>query len=422
MSSRREEMNKKRIVVTGMGVVSCFGNDVDIFYQNLLAGKSGIAPLTEFPCEDYPTRFAGAIHQFEVGEYMDKKQARRVDKSITYTIVAGKKALEHAGIKGPVFDQLQKGRCGILIGSGMGGMSMFAEGVQTLIEKGQRRVSPFFVPYILTNMSGAMLGIDLGFMGPNYSISTACATANYSIISAANHIRRGDADLMLAGGVEAAILPMGLAGFCACKALSQRNDAPEKASRPWDRDRDGFVMGEGAGVLVLESLEHAQARGATILAEYLGGGLSCDAYHLTDPRADGEGVAACIRYALEDAGIKAEEINYINAHATSTQVGDMAEVRALKKVFKNPRSIKMNATKSMIGHLLGAAGGVEAIATIKGIMDHRIHPTINLENPEPDLEFDVPTEAEEFTINKAMSNSFGFGGHNASIIFAPYRE
>jgi len=412
----------KRIVVTGMGVVSCFGNDVETFYQSLLAGKSGITPITEFPCEDFPTRFAGAIHNFEAGEYMDKKQARRVDKSIAYTMVAGKKALEFAGLTGEGFNQLKKDRCGILVGSGMGGMTMFADGVQTLLEKGPRKVSPFFVPYILTNMCGAMLGIDLGFMGPNYSISTACATANYSIIAAAHHIDKGDADLMITGGVEAAILPMGLAGFCACKALSQRNDAPEKASRPWDRDRDGFVMGEGAGIIVLESLEHAQARGATILAEYLGGGLSCDAYHLTDPRADGEGVAACIRYALEDAGITAEEINYINAHATSTPVGDMAEVRALKKIFKNPSSIKMNSTKSMIGHLLGAAGGVEAIATIKAITDHMIHPTINLENPESELEFDVPTQAEEFEINKGMSNSFGFGGHNASVIFAPYKE
>ena len=415
-------MSKKRIVITGMGVVSCFGNDVDVFYQSLLAGKSGISPITEFPCEEFPTRFAGVIKDFDAGEYMDKKQARRVDKFIGYTMVAGKKALEKAGLTGEPFENLQKSRCGILIGSGMGGMTVFVDGVKTLNEKGLRKVTPFFIPYILTNMGGAMLGIDLGFMGPNYSISTACATANFSIISAAQHIQKGDADLMLAGGVEAAILPMGVAGFCACKALSQRNDAPEKASRPWDINRDGFVMGEGAGVLVMETLEHAQARGATILAEYLGGGLSCDAYHLTDPRPDGEGVAACIFNALKDAGITAEEINYINAHATSTPVGDLAEVRALKKIFKKPSSIKMNSTKSMIGHLLGAAGGVEAIATIKAITDHRIHPTINLENPEPELDFDVPTRAEDFVVNKGMSNSFGFGGHNASVIFAPYRS
>jgi 3-oxoacyl-[acyl-carrier-protein] synthase II len=227
---------------------------------------------------------------------------------------------------------------------------------------------------------------------------------------------------MLAGGMEASIIPLGLAGFCACKALSQRNDAPQKASRPWDQSRDGFVMGEGGGVLVLESLEHALARGAPILAEYLGGGLSCDAYHLTDPRSDGEGVAACIENALRDAEISADEINYINAHATSTPVGDLAEVRALKKVFKNRSSIKMNSTKSMIGHLLGGAGGVEAVAAIKAITDHRVHPTINLDNIEPEVDFDIPVEAEHFVVKKAMSNSFGFGGHNASIIFSPYEE
>jgi 3-oxoacyl-[acyl-carrier-protein] synthase II len=414
-------MNKKRIVITGMGVVSCFGNDVDLFYQNLLTGQSGIKTITDFPCEDYPTRIAGIIRNFDPGEHLDKKQARRVDKYIAYTAVAGKKAIEMGGLTAEELNKLNKARCGILIGSGMGGMNVFAEGVQTLIEKGQRKVSPFFVPYILTNMGGAVLGIDLGFMGPNYSVSTACATANYAIISAANHIRQGEADLMLCGGVEAAILPMGLAGFCACRALSQRNDQPTKASRPWDKDRDGFVMGEGAGVLLIESLEHAQARGATILAEYLGGGLSCDAYHMTEPRADGEGVSLCIQRALLDAGVKPEEINYINAHATSTPAGDMAEVNALKKVFHFPQSIKMNSTKSMIGHLLGAAGGVEAIATIKAITDGVIHPTINLENPEPGIDFDIPTQAEKHQIKVALSNSFGFGGHNASIVLAPYK-
>lgn len=415
-------MSKKRIVITGMGIVSCFGNDVDIFYQNLLAGNSGIRTITDFPCEDYPTRIAGVIENFDTGEYLDKKQARRVDKSIAYTMVAGKKSLESAQLSGEQLERLKKDRCGILIGSGMGGMSVFADGVQTLVEKGQRRVSPFFVPYILTNMSGALLGMDIGFMGPNYSISTACATANNAIISAANHIRNGEADLMLCGGVEAAVMPMGLAGFCACKALSQRNDEPSKASRPWDLGRDGFVMGEGAGVLVMESLEHALARGAPILAEYLGGGLSCDAHHMTEPRADGAGVALCIRHALKDAGIQPEDINYINAHATSTPAGDMAEVNALKQVFKNPAAIKMNATKSMIGHLLGAAGGVEAIATIKAILDHRIHPTINLENPEPNLGFSVSTKAEEFEVKHAISNSFGFGGHNASIVLTRYKD
>lgn len=414
-------MSKKRIVITGMGVVSCFGNDVDVFYQNLLEGKSGITTITDFSCEDYPTRIAGVIQNFDPGLYLDKKQARRVDKYIAYTAVAGKKALEMSGLAGEELNKLNKARCGILIGSGMGGMNVFADGVQTLLEKGQRKVSPFFVPYILTNMGGALLAIDLGFMGPNYSISTACATSNNAIIAAANHLIQGEADLMICGGVEAAILPMGLAGFCACRALSQRNDEPSKASRPWDRDRDGFVMGEGAGVLVLETEAHAQARGATILAEYLGGGLSCDAYHMTEPRAEGEGVSLCVQRALSDARVSPEDINYINAHATSTPAGDMAEINALKKVFRFPHLIKMNSTKSMVGHLLGAAGAIGAIATVEGITKQVIHPTINLDNPEPDLDFDVPRQAEEYRIRAALSNSFGFGGHNACIVLAPYR-
>lgn len=413
-------MQKKRIVVTGMGVVSCFGNDVETFYQNLLDGNSGITPITEFPCEEYTTRIAGSIKNFDPGDYIDKKQARRVDKFISYALVAGKKALEFGQLNIENLEKLNKSKCGIVIGSGMGGMTVFADGVQTLLEKGPRRVTPFFVPYILTNMAGGLLGIDLGFMGPNYSISTACATSNNSIIAAANHIRSGDAELMLCGGVEAPIIPMGLAGFCACKALSQRNEQPAKASRPWDKDRDGFVMGEGAGILLLESLEHAKGRGAPILAEYLGGGVSCDAYHMTEPRPDGEGVALCIRNALEDARVNPSDVNYVNAHATSTPAGDMAEVNALKKILTNPKNVVMNATKSMIGHALGGAGGIEAVATIKAITDGKVHPTINLENPEPGLDFHVPTIAEKFNVKVAISNSFGFGGHNATLVFAPY--
>lgn len=414
-------MKKKRIVVTGMGVVSCFGNDVNTFYSSLLEGKSGAKKITEFPCEDYPTRIAATISEFDPGEYVEKKQARRVDKYILYTLVAGKKALENASLAASGLEKLDKKRCGIIIGSGMGGMSVFADGVQTLNEKGPRKVTPFFVPFILTNMGGALLGMDVGFMGPNYSISTACATSNNSIIAAAQHITLGDADLMVCGGVEAPIIPMGLAGFCACKALSQRNEEPTRASRPWDRDRDGFLMGEGAGVIVLESLEHALARGAPILAEYLGGGVSCDAHHMTEPRSDGEGVALCIQNALKDAGITTDEVNYINAHATSTPAGDMAEVSALKKVFANPSKIIMNATKSMIGHSLGAAGGLEAVATIKAIIDGVVHPTINLENPEHNLDFHIPVKAEPCEIKAAISNSFGFGGHNATLVFRKYK-
>lgn len=413
-------MKKKRIVITGMGLVSCFGSDINTFYSQLLAGKSGITSITEFSCEDFSTRFAGVIRDFDPGEYLDKKQARRVDKFISYSTVAGKKALEQAGLDAPALASLNKERCGVLIGSGMGGMSVFVDGVQTLLEKGHRRITPFFIPFIITNMAGGLLGMDLGFMGPNYSISTACATANNSIIAAANHIRLGDADLMVCGGTEAAINVMGVAGFIACKALSQRNDEPEKASRPWDQSRDGFVMGEGAGVLVLESLDHAIARGAPILAEYLGGGVSCDSYHMTEPRPDGAGVALCIRNALANAEIKESDVNYINAHATSTPVGDMAEINALKKVFSTPEKITINATKSMIGHSLGAAGGIEAIATIKAITDGMVHPTINLENPEPNLGFHAPRQAEKIQVKAAISNSFGFGGHNATIVLGPY--
>jgi 3-oxoacyl-[acyl-carrier-protein] synthase II len=417
-------MAKKRIVVTGIGVVSCFGTDVDHFYNQLLAGKSGVVPIEGFPCSEYPTRFAGAIHNFEVGDYMDKKQARRVDPFIRYTMVAGKKALESAGVNPEALAKLDKKRCGIIIGSGMGGMIAFYDGVETILHKGFKRLTPFFIPYIITNMGGALLAIDLGFMGPNYSISTACATSNCCIHAAAEQIQQGVADLMLCGGAEAPITQVGLAGFTAMGALSTRNEEATKASRPWDQSRDGFVMGEGAGVLVLESLEHALARGAPIYAEYLGGAINCDAHHMTSPREDGLGVALCIKDALASAGIAKEQINYINAHATSTLAGDLCEVEAVKQVFgSHTKNIKMNSTKSMIGHCLGAAGGLEAVATIKAIQTGMIHPTINIENPEPALgDIDiVPNVAKPHKVTAALSNSFGFGGHNSTLVFAPYK-
>ena len=414
-------MQRRRVVITGMGIVSCFGTDVDHFYEQLLAGKSGIVPIEGFPCQDFPTRFAGVIRNLDTGDYIDKKQARRVDPFIRYTMVAGKKALESSMLHSEALAGLDKKRCGVLIGSGMGGMSVFSDGVETLVTQGFKRITPFFVPFIITNMGGALLAIDLGFMGPNYSISTACATANFCISAAAAHIQRGDADLILCGGAESSINPIGVAGFVACKALSERNENPEKASRPWDKGRDGFVMGEGAGVLVMESLEHALKRGAPILAEYLGSGSSCDAHHMTSPLE--EGVVLCMENALKDAGISPDRINYINAHATSTPVGDVCEVRAMKRVFGTHMSqVKVNATKSMIGHCLGAAGGVEAIATIKAIQTGMLHPTINLESPEEEIaDIDVvPLRAKPHRVTAALSNSFGFGGHNCSLVFAPY--
>jgi len=414
-------MHKKRIVITGMGVVSCFGMDLEEFYKNLLEGKSGVGPITEFDISEFPTRFGASVKNFNPEKYLEKKQARRVDPCIAYAMAAGKNALEQSGID---LDSLDKTRAGILIGSGMGGMKVFSDGVESVVKKNYRRVSPFFVPFILTNMPGGLLAIDLGFQGPNYSISTACATSNFAIVSAANHIQNGHADVMIAGGVEASMNPMCFAGFGSLKALSRNNDNCEKASKPWDKERDGFVMGEGAGAIVLESLDHALARGANILAEYKGGSMSCDAHHMTEPKADGSGVARCIQDALKDADLTPKEINYVNAHATSTPVGDLCEIRALKSVFGDHlKDMKVASTKSIIGHALGAAGALELIGTIMAFAKDKIHPTINVVNPEEELEgIDIVRDkAQDFVIENAISNSFGFGGHNSVVIVSKYK-
>ncbi|KAJ7518566.1 hypothetical protein O6H91_21G074900 [Diphasiastrum complanatum] len=417
----RETDPKKRVVITGMGLASVFGNEVDAYYDKLLEGESGIDIIDRFDISQFPTKFAGQIRNFSTEGYIDGKNDRRLDNCIRFCLVSGKKALIHAQLGKENLEKMDKERIGVLVGTGMGGATVFSDGVQSLIEKGHRHITPFLIPYTLTNMGSALLAIEMGFMGPNYSISTACATANYCMYSAANHIRRGEADIIVAGGTEAALVPAGLGGFVACRALSQRNNDPATASRPWDKDRDGFVMGEGAGVLVMESLDHAMKRGVPIFAEYLGGAVTCDAYHMTDPRADGLGVSSCIDKALGDAGVSPEEVNYINAHATSTLVGDLAEVNALKKVFKDTKEIKMNATKSMIGHCLGAAGGLEAIATIKAITTGWLHPTINQFNPEPAMTFDtVANIKKQHEVHVGISNSFGFGGHNSVVVFAPF--
>ncbi len=418
-------MKKKRIVVTGMGVVSAFGNDVHQLYEKLLQGKSAISFIETFPCNDWPTRFAGIIRDFDPGDYVNKKLLRRVDSFIHYGMVAGKKALEMAGLTEEQLQHCDKSRIGVVIGSGMGGMGVFYEGVATIIEKGYRKLTPFFVPAIITDMAGALLAIDMGFTGPNYSVSTACATSNYAILSAAEEIMMGKADIMVCGGSEAPMNPIGLAGFVASHALSTRNDEPTKASRPWDKDRDGFVMGEGSGVLVLEELEHARRRGAKILAEFLGGSKNCDAFHMTDPKEDGSIVARCMQDAIKASGLAVEDINYVNAHATSTIMGDLCEIAALKQVFKEHiKNVKVNATKSMLGHCLGAAGGIEAIVTIMAILTGKLHPTTNLKNPAEEIAgIDViPNSAIEHTVTAALSNSFGFGGHNATIVLAPYKE
>jgi len=319
-------------------------------------------------------------------------------------------------------NELEKSRCGVLIGSAMGGMKVFSDAIEAL-RVSYKKMNPFCVPFATTNMGSAILAMDLGWMGPNYSISTACATSNFCILNAANHIRKGEADLMLCGGSDAPIIPIGLGGFVACRALSQRNSDPTRASRPWDVDRDGFVMGEGSGVLLLEELEHAKQRGAEIYAEFLGGSFTCDAYHMTEPHPEGRGVILCIENALADSGVTKEDINYINAHATSTQMGDLKEFEALTRCFGQNPQLRVNSTKSMTGHLLGAAGGIEAVAAIQAIRTGWVHPNINLDNPEKNVDVSllVGPQKERCDVKVALSNSFGFGGHNSSILFAPFK-
>jgi len=417
---------KKRVVVTGMGVCSVFGNDPEVYYDKLLAGVSGISLIEGFDASEYPTRFAGEIKNFDTEDLIPPKEARRLDTCWKYTLVSGNKAMMMAGFHPKkdqeAFEKLDRSRVGVLVGTGIGGMSVFANNVETQVTKGFKRISPFFIPYAITNMGSGLLAMEHGFMGPNYSVSTACATANYAFHLAASHIRAGEADVMICGGAEAPVNATGLGGFVACRALSSRNEDPTKASRPWDNGRDGFVLGEGAGVLVFESMEHAMKRGANILCEYLGGAFTCDAYNITDPHPEGLGVATCIELALKDAKIDRDMVNYINCHATSTIVGDKAEIKAVKRVFTDTKNLHVNATKSMIGHGLGAAAGLEAIAAIQAIRRGKLHPTLNQEDLIEEVAgIDTCPEARTVEVTAAMSNSFGFGGHNSSCIFAPFK-
>ncbi|KAF2287106.1 hypothetical protein GH714_038203 [Hevea brasiliensis] len=407
-TKKKPVMKQRRVVVTGMGVVTPLGHDPDVFYNNLLEGVSGISQIEAFDCSQFPTRIAGEIKSFSTDGWVAPKLSKRMDKFMLYMLTAGKKALADGGITEDIMDELDKAKCGVLIGSAMGGMKVFNDAIEAL-RISYKKMNPFCVPFATTNMGSAMLAMDLGWMGPNYSISTACATSNFCILNAANHIIRGEA--------------CRLGGFVACRALSQRNDDPTKASRPWDMNRDGFVMGEGAGVLLLEELEHAKKRGANIYAEFLGGSFTCDAYHMTEPHPDGIGVSLCIEKALAQAGVSKEDVNYINAHATSTPAGDLKEYEALMRCFGQNPELRVNSTKSMIGHLLGAAGAVEAIAAIQAIRTGWIHPNTNLEKPDEGMETKVLVgpKKERLEVKVALSNSFGFGGHNSSILFAPYK-
>lgn len=409
-------MSRKRVVVTGMGMVSPVGNNVADSWAAILAGVSGAAPIQSFDAEAFATRFSASVKNLDITPYMTSKEARKIDLFIQYGMIAGIQAVEDSGLQ---VSEENAERIGCVIGSGIGGLGSIETTALTIKERGPRRISPFFVPGSIINMIAGNLSIRYGFKGSNIAVTTACTTGTHSIGLAAREIMFGYADAMVCGGAEMATTPVGIGGFGAARALSTRNDAPEKASRPWDKDRDGFVLGDGAGVLVLEEYEHAVARGAKIYAELVGFGASADAHHMTSPMENGEGAVKSMRNAMQDAGIRAQEVQHINAHGTSTPAGDKAECQALKAIFDDHAdTLTVSSTKSMTGHLLGAAGAVEAIFTVMALVDQVAPPTINLDNPEEgcDLNF-VPHVAQKQAINIALSNSFGFGGTNGTIIF-----
>lgn len=408
-------MNKRRVVVTGLGAVSPVGNTVEDAWSSILAGHSGAAPITSFDVSSCPVRFSASVKDFDVSPYMPAKDARKMGLFIHYGMAAGIQAIEDAGLE---IADANRHRIGVSIGSGIGGLPEIEHSVDVLREGGPRKLSPFFVPATIINMIAGNLSIRYGLQGPNISIVTACTTGTHNIGDAARLIERGDADAMIAGGAEMATSPLGVAGFAAARALSTRNDDPQRASRPWDRERDGFVLGDGAGVLMLEEYEHARARGANIYAEVAGYGMSADAHHMTQPPANGEGACRCMVNALNDAGMNADEVDYVNAHGTSTKVGDVAEIEAIKSVFgDHAHSLAVSSTKSMTGHLLGAAGGLEAVFSVLALRDRVAPPTINLDDPDAGCDLDlVPHEARSMPIHGVLSNSFGFGGTNGTLV------
>lgn len=409
-----------RVVVTGLGVISPVGIGKDAFWQNLMAGKSGIGPITRFDASEYTTRIAGEASDFVPEDFLDKKEAKRMDRNTQFAIAASKLAVEDSGID---LEKLDKTRAGVIIATGIGGVSTLHDQYKTLFEKGPNRVSPFFVPMMIANMAAGQTSIQFGFQGPCMCIVTACTGGTNAVGEALRKIQRGDADLMLAGGTEAAISEAAVAGFCSMKAMSTRNEEPERASRPFQADRDGFVMGEGSGILVLESLEHALARGAHIYGEVSGYGMNADAYHITSPAPGGKLVEDCMAKAIADAGLQPSDVDYINTHGTSTPVGDTNEVLGIKMLFgDHAKKVAVGSTKSMTGHLLGAAGGIESIICTLAVQNDELPPTINCDNPDPELDLDfIPNVGRKQTVNVAISNSFGFGGHNGTILVKKYR-
>ncbi|MCU7807294.1 MAG: beta-ketoacyl-ACP synthase II [Candidatus Thiodiazotropha sp. (ex Semelilucina semeliformis)] len=409
-------MTARRVVVTGLGTVAPVGLDIPSSWENIVAGKSGIQPITHFDVEPFTTQFGGPIYDFEITDYVSKKEAKKMDKFIHYGVAAGIQAIKDSGIE---VTEENADRIGVLIGSGIGGITGIENSYQSYLDGGPRKISPFFVPSSIINMVSGNLSIMYGMKGPNYSIVSACSSGAHSIGEAAMMIRHGRTDVMIAGGAEMATSPVGLGGFAAARALSRRNDDPQGASRPWDKDRDGFVLSDGAGVVVLEEYEQAKARGEKIYAELVGVGMNSDAYHMTAPSVDGSGAAKCMELALKDGGLNKEDVDYINAHGTSTPAGDVAETMAVKRAFgDHAHKLCVSSTKSMTGHMLGAAGGAEAVYSILALYHQVVPPTINLENPDPDCDLDyVPKTAREMEMNVVISNSFGFGGTNGTLAF-----
>ena len=412
-------MSRARVVITGLGLVSPLGNDVESSWQGLIAGRSGVAKIARFPTEGLKIDFAGEVKGFDPLKAVDEKEASRIDRYALFALECARQALADSGLDPAKVDL---DRFGVIVGSGIGGLQEIESGHTTLMQRGPGRVSPHFIPKMMVNAGSGQIAIRHRLAGPNFSVSSACASANHALGMALRAIQHGDADLMLAGGSEAAIQPLGLAGFTNMKALSRRADAPEKASRPFERDRDGFVIGEGAGIVVLEELEHARRRGARIYAEFKGYGASDDAHHMTAPDPAGAGAAKAMQGALKDAGLSADRIDYINAHGTSTPFNDAIETRAIKVVIgPAAKKVPISSTKSMTGHPLGAAGGLEMVVSVLTILRNAIHPTINYENPDPECDLDyVPNTAREAKVDSVLSNSFGFGGHNASIIITRF--
>jgi 3-oxoacyl-[acyl-carrier-protein] synthase II len=413
-------VDRKRCVVTGLGVVSPIGTDLSAFWDNCLNGRSGVSKISYFDASDYPTQIAAEVADFKADEHFDKKTMRRHDPVQLFALYAAELALDDSMLK---LDSVDTDRCGCIIGSGIGGIKTFEAQHVTMMDKGHAKVSPFFIPMMISDMCAGAVALKYNLKGPNYATVSACSSSGHAIVDSYRSIVLGESDLVVSGGAECSITPLALAGFCSARALSTRNDAPERASRPFDSERDGFVMGEGAAILILEELEHARKRGAKIYCEIAGVGQSCDAHHITAPAPNGEGAARAMKAALADARVQPGRIDYVNSHGTSTELGDVAEILALKTVFgDHAQSLVINSTKSLVGHLLGAAGAVEGAVCALSIRDSKVHPTANLDNQDPECDLHVLSgEAQDLEISYAVSNSFGFGGHNVSLVFKSMR-